>query len=155
MAVLASLHGNDFYYEIGPASSAGLNGTWHQYSVESGSARTVNFIIDEEQVATIDFPLLPSEDPPMAVAEKVATSNELGVLGPVEFRNISYLTVEGWHQVDSLISLNSCGINMNCSDPNLYGVSLEETIRSSQAQAARSKKEANCSGREATYFSVS
>jgi hypothetical protein len=134
-------YGKDFYYEIGPMSSAGLNGTWHQYSIVAGSNHSVVFVLDQEQVAKMGFQLQPSEEPPMIVAEKVTASNELGDLGPVEFRNLEYLEEDGWHAVDSLVSLNSCGINTSCTVENAYGVSSEgpnQIIAGSRGEIRRS-----------------
>jgi hypothetical protein len=117
-------HGNDFYYEIGPATSAGLNGTWHEYSVVPGSNRTIRFDVDQVQVADAGFRLESSREPLMVVAEKVANSNQLGSLGPVEFRGLQYLREDGWHPVNSIISLSSCGFGASCNYTNTYGVTL-------------------------------
>jgi hypothetical protein len=118
--------GNDFYYEIGPARSAGLNGTWHQYSIAPSPNQTIRFLIDGEQVANANFRLESSKEPLMVVAEKVAAPNGLGTLGPVEFRGLEYLERDGWHAVDSLISLISCGLDTSCANVNTYGVTWEE-----------------------------
>jgi hypothetical protein len=117
-------HGNDFYYEIGPAVSAGLNGTWHEYSVVPSSNQTIRFAVDQEQVAYANFRLESSKEPLMAVAEKVAHSSQLGSLGPVEFRDLEYLQEDGWHPVDSIVSLSSCGFDVSCNYANSYGVTL-------------------------------
>ena len=135
------VYGKDFYYEIGPTGSAGPNGTWHQYSIVPGSNHSVVFVLDREEVTKIDFQLQPSGEPPMIVAEKVTASNELGDLGPVEFRNLEYLEEDGWHAVDSLVSLNSCGTNTNCVVENPYGVSSEgpnQIIAGSSGEIRRS-----------------
>jgi hypothetical protein len=131
----------DFYYEIGPASSAGTNGTWHQYSIMQDSNGSAVFVMDGERVAETGFKLRASDEPPTVVAEKVTTSSELGTLGPVEFRNLEYLRENGWHGVDSLISLNGCGMGTSCSGVNTYGVSLEgpnHVIAGSGCQIMRS-----------------
>lgn len=136
-----SVYGKDFYYEIGPTGSAWPNGTWHQYSIVPGSNHSVVFVLDREEVTKIDFQLQPSGEPPMIVAEKVTASNELGDLGPVEFRNLEYLEEDGWHAVDSLVSLNSCGTNTNCVVENPYGVSSEgpnQIIAGSSGEIRRS-----------------
>jgi len=135
------IYGKDFYYEIGPMSSAGLNGTWHQYSIVPGFSHSVVFVLDGGEAAKIDFQLQPSAEPPMMVAEKVTASNELGDLGPVEFRNLEYLKEDGWHAVDSLVSLNSCGTNTNCVVENPYRVSSEgpnQIIAGSSGEIRRS-----------------
>jgi hypothetical protein len=77
----------------------------------------------------------------MILAEKVTASNELGDLGPVEFRNLEYLKEDGWHEVDSLVSLNSCGTFSNCVAQNPYGVASEkpnQIIAGSRGEIRRS-----------------
>lgn len=118
-----NLYTKDFYYEIGPAESAGLNGTWHLYSIVPSSTGRVSFTLDGVNVAAVDFQLTLSEEPPMIVAEK-AGSQEPSNLGSVEFRNMAYLKDDGWHLVDSLVSLIGCGINTMCTRNNPYGVSV-------------------------------
>lgn len=118
-------YGKDFYYEIGPLNSAGSNGTWHQYSITSGADGNLSFLLDSQQVARVGFELQPSKEPPIMMAEKVTTSNEVSSLGPVEFENLSYLNRNDWHVVDSLVSLNGCGTDSDCSTVNPYGVSTE------------------------------
>jgi hypothetical protein len=118
-------YGRDFYYEIGPLNSAGANGTWHQYSITSETDGNLSFLLDSQRVAEVGFQLQPSKEPPMLVAEKVATSNEVGSLGPVEFENLSYSKGNDWRAVDSLVSLNGCGTDSGCSTPNPYGVSTK------------------------------
>jgi hypothetical protein len=120
-----NIYGTDFYYEIGPLNSAGTNGTWHQYSITSGTSGNLSFVLDRQQVASVGFRLQPSKEPPMLVAEKVTTSNEVSSLGPVEFENLSYSKGNDWRAVDSLVSLNGCGIDRGCSTSNPYGVSPE------------------------------
>jgi hypothetical protein len=60
----------------------------------------------------------------MIVAEK-AGSGKADDLGPVEFRNLSYLEEDGWHRVDSLVSLKGCGMNTSCNIENPYGVTAK------------------------------
>jgi hypothetical protein len=117
-------HGTDFYYEIGPTMSAGLNGTWHEYSISPSVNQTIRFDFDQQQVAHANFRLESSKEPLMAVAEKVASSNQLGNLGPVEFRNLKYLRESGWRSVDSIVSLSNCGLGGGCNYTNMYGVTF-------------------------------
>lgn len=116
---------NDFYYEIGPANSAGQNGTWHTYSIVPNSANGWSFLLDGQQVASLAFQCKVSRDPAYFVAEKATNSSALGILGPVEFRNLAYLKEDGWHTVDSLSVIRACGARTDCSIDNPYGVSLE------------------------------
>lgn len=117
-----NLYSKDFDYEIGPAQSAGSNGTWHLYSIVPSPTGGVSFTLDGVNIATINSHIAPSQEPAMMVAEK-AGSGGLGSLGPVEFRNMAYLKEDGWHLVDSLVSLSGCGINSSCPADNPYGVS--------------------------------
>jgi hypothetical protein len=119
-----SVDGQDFYYEIGPENSAGLNGTWHQYEITTGAHQSISFVLDQNQVAEAEFELRPSESPPMVVAEKVTPYSQLGSLGPVEFRDLEYFENQ-WKPVDSLVSLSGCGISVSCTVVNPYGVASE------------------------------
>jgi hypothetical protein len=55
------------------------------------------------------------------VAEQV-TTGPLRRLGPAEFRNMSYLTSDGWQPVQSLTAYVGCAVNTPCTMPNPYGV---------------------------------
>jgi hypothetical protein len=115
---------NDFYYEIGPANSAGENGTWHTYSVLPNSANGWSFLLDSLQVANTTFQWHRSKDSAYVIAEKVTDSSALGSLGPVEFRNLAYLNEDGWHSVDTLYVSKGCSI-YECKIDNPYGISLD------------------------------
>ncbi len=118
--------GHDFYYQIGPAGSAGANGTWHEYKIIPGSDNSWAFEFDHMLVATSQVHAQVSVEPAYITAEKSAISPSLiGNLGPVEFGNLSYLTPDGWRPVDSLISFSNCGQTPACSG-NPYGI---ETLR--------------------------
>jgi hypothetical protein len=115
---------NDFYYEIGPANSVGENGTWHTYSVLPNSANGWSFLLDGLQVANVQFQWHRSKESAHVIAEKVTNSSVLGSLGPVEFRNLGYLSEDGWHSVDTLYVSKGCSI-YECKIENPYGISLE------------------------------
>ena len=115
---------DDFYYGMGPANSAGDNGTWRTFSIIPDSANGWSFALDGDHVDGISFQPVKSKDPAYVVAEKTTDSPVLGDLGPVEFRNLAYLQEDGWHPVDSLIVLRGCGALSDCSIQNPYGVVL-------------------------------
>jgi len=120
-----NLYRPDFYYEIGPGNSAGTNGSWHLYSITPASAPGWTLLLDGQEVARVSFPFGESRDPASIVAEKIAVTQLLGNLGPVEFRNLSYLRNDGWHAVDSLMVLSTCTTGSSCGLNQPYGISLE------------------------------
>ena len=113
--------GTDFYFEIGPAYSAGANATWHNYTVISSSNRTWNFYFDDKLVSSFNVPATLSVDPAYIVAEQTADQNSSTRLEPVEFMNLSYFGHESWHQVDSLVAVSLCSGSESCSAGG-YGI---------------------------------
>lgn len=114
----------DFYGEIGPAGSAGPNGTWHHYQIWPNVANGWNFVLDGQTVWSFNrFQSTTSKDPALVAAEEVTgLPSAGGNLGPVEFRNLEYLTQTGWQQVRSLTAISGCSaISPNCG-PIPYGV---------------------------------
>lgn len=115
--------GHDFYYQIGPAGSAGANSTWHEYKIAASSDDYWTFEFDGTIVATLNVHAQVSSDPAFIVAEKVATSSNLvGNLGPVQFADLSYLMSDGWRSAASLVSFGNCDHNPKCPE-NPYGIS--------------------------------
>jgi hypothetical protein len=121
--------GHDFYYQIGPAGSAGANGTWHEYKIVSSSNNSWIFEFDHVPLSTLNVHAQISSDPAYIAAEKSAISSSLiENLGPVEFANLSYLTPSGWRPVDSLVSFANCGQSPPCAE-NPYGIeSLRQNL---------------------------
>jgi hypothetical protein len=117
------LNGTDVYGEIGPFNSASSNGTWHTYSIVATSNDSWGFFFDGGQISSVSLPASPSDSSVFVVAEQV-TATSLARLGPVQFRNVSYLTLNHWQPVKELRALVGCGINMPCTLPNPYGVSV-------------------------------
>lgn len=115
--------GADYYYGTGESMSAGLNGTWHRYAMYPGLNGSWSFHFDENNVANVSFAAVLSKTPVFVIAEQGTTAS-LARLGPVEFRNISYLTTNGWRPVKSLVAQVGCGANTPCTVPNPYGVSV-------------------------------
>ena len=114
----------EFYFGTGGNGSAGAQGSWHNYRIEPSRQDGWAFIFDGHQVDNFSAHYAPSKDPAYMVAEKVTLSLVPGVLGPVEFRNLAYLTQDGWHNSSALYALVGCGVNPVCI-ANPYGISLE------------------------------
>jgi hypothetical protein len=118
----------DFYYAIGPANSAGPDGAWHLYQILPSATKGWDFVLDGHTVWSFNmFQVTKSKDPPYMVAEEVtSTQSASGSLGPVEFRNLSYL--DGpitWQSVTSLSAISGCGgVYPNCSISIPYGVTV-------------------------------
>jgi hypothetical protein len=98
----------DFYFADGAANSAGPNGQWHLYQIWPNLANGWNFTLDGKTVWSFnDFHATKSRDAAFIVAEEVTTTlSTSGALGPVEFRNLSYLTDYGWQYVASLRAIS-------------------------------------------------
>jgi len=118
-------NGKDFSYEIGPLNSAGLNGTWHDYSIMPNVVGGWSFALDGRQVSYITDAWTKSKDPAYFIAEKGSDSSVLGQLGPVQFRNLAYLKDDGWHYAMALYARVGCAVSTNCSINNPYGVMSE------------------------------
>jgi hypothetical protein len=119
--------GKVFYAGKGPAHSAGLDGSWHTYSIMPNVANGWTFVLDGQPVASMDnFQWTQSRDPVHFVAEKATNSPNFGNLGPVEFRNLQYLKSDGWHSVDALYAIRACAYGAQCVPDIPYGVKLEE-----------------------------
>ena len=115
----------DFYSGIGPANSAGPDGSWHLYQIVPNDANGWTFILDGKPVSSINnFQWFPSRDPLVVVAEEVTSrASASGRLGPVEFRDLSYSKKDGWHQVESLQAISACiSLASSCSIP--YGLNV-------------------------------
>jgi hypothetical protein len=116
----------DEYLQVGPAQSAGLNGTWHTYTLMATPKDTWTFLLDGKAIANLDFKTSISSNRVLVVAEQ-QTTGVPEMLGPVEFRNMSYLTTNGWHATTSLYAYVHCEEdtpNTTCPSPNPYGISV-------------------------------
>jgi hypothetical protein len=117
-----SVNGTDFYAGTGFRNSAGANGIWHKYSLlPAANSSGWVFAFDGAPVGEIDFAPSVSSSSVFIYAEQL-TSLKLASLGPVEFRNISYLTNGGWKPVVALYASIGCGALETCTQPNPYGV---------------------------------
>jgi len=109
----------EYYFQIGPQASAGVNGSTHVYTILPGPSSSWSFALDGRVIANTTFALSRSQDPVLVVAEGSA-SNVTRSLGPVRFDNISYFNGVKWTQVNSLVALSYCGISVGCA-ANQYG----------------------------------
>jgi len=115
----------DFYGGVGSANSVGPDGSWHSYRISPNPAYGWSFILDGQTVSVFNrYGVAKSLDQVHEVAEEVsgsvASSDELG---PVEFRNMSYLAEDYvWQPVTSLSAMSRCTFSANCDIP--YGVSV-------------------------------
>jgi hypothetical protein len=112
---------HDYYSGLGPSDSAGLNGTWHLYSIMPNRQGGWDFILDGKRVSSIALhSWAPSSDPVYIVAEEITSSPKGGgILASVEFRNLAYLKQDGWHQVAALNGLAGCGISRPSCDVSI------------------------------------
>ena len=118
----------DFYYAFGPPNSVGPGGSWHLYEISPNVGEGWGFVLDGKTVWNFTmFQVTKSRDPPYMVAEEVTDiQSASGNLGPVEFRNLSYLDSYGaWQPVTSLSAFSGCGgVDPNCGISIPYGVTL-------------------------------
>jgi hypothetical protein len=115
---------DSYYYQLGPPMSAGANGTWHSYSIVPFHDRHGSgweFRLDGEYVSSFGAPTSVSKNPIYVAAEHVTTEPPAR-LGPVEFRDLRFLTSNGWKSVEALYALNGCGEGTPCNFDNPYGV---------------------------------
>jgi len=118
------------YYPPGTASSAsvwfgkegdsvGPNGTWIKFSVAVSSGTTWSAYVDDRAVGSVDLHTTWATDMPYAMAEVAGTTRLDNVLGPVEFRNLSYRDSNGlWHLASSAREL--CCYGAGSSQPYTY-----------------------------------
>jgi hypothetical protein len=92
-----------FLGEVG--STIGQNGTWVRFSITSrGSAWSA--YVNEKQVGSADLGVANSTIGPYASAEVAQVREADNVLGPVEFRNLTYRDTHlAWHNVASAVAL--------------------------------------------------
>jgi len=118
----------DFYYALGPANSTRPDGSWHLYQILPNVDNGWSFVLDGQTVWSFNmFHVSKSKDPAYMVAEEVTrTQSASGILGPVEFRNLSYWDgYKTWQPVRSLSAISGCGgVNPNCSIGVPYGVTV-------------------------------
>ena len=114
------------YTQIGPSMSAGADGTWHTFTISGASNRSWSFILDGEEVASLNVTPAIATDNPYVAAEAV-TTQEPGQLGPVRFQNISYLSSGVWRPVVFLKTFEICGSPQSplaCPYANPYNATL-------------------------------
>ncbi len=116
--------GNDqFYGGIGPDGSAGMNGTFNNYSFQSnGNVWTVYF--NGQPIGSIDLGASQSGiNSPTAIGELADTSINTQTMKRVMFKNLDFYSNEGPKAVPVGYSLISYGKDSSTRLRNLYGVS--------------------------------
>jgi hypothetical protein len=116
-----------FDSQTGAGGSAGLNNTWHSYSIEYVPKRGWVFSFDGVQVGVSRINMTQTGGIAyFSVLNEPSFNGEWPALGSIEFRNLAYLKPDGWHEVNSLKALVVCVIesynvpNSSCDVP--YGV---------------------------------
>jgi hypothetical protein len=120
---------------IGPEGSAGPVGSWHNYTLVSNGAGVWSFYLDGRKLgSTPDLGGSAAADSgnnaPAAIAEVASASSNTDVIGPGEFRNLSFrTTVTGWQLVSSAKSFIWYGNGTPRNPPpNPYGVREVEGV---------------------------
>jgi hypothetical protein len=113
-----------FYFSWGHLGSVATNGTWNSYVIMPDAGGGWQFLVDGQRVSTANFTSQPSRDDVRMTAEKSGFSATPGPLGPVEFRNLTYLREDAWHSVTALYAYAFCLGGENCP-PVTYGVALD------------------------------
>jgi len=117
--------GHDFYYEIGPADSVGVNGSWHDYSIVRSGPQW-DFLLDNVVVGNLTAIASLSRDPPLILAEKTGSDQLVGSLGPVAFQGLEYFKQNEWRSVESLLVVRSCSPTQTCTLDQPFGVAVAD-----------------------------
>jgi hypothetical protein len=125
-----SAYGKDFFFGIGLTNSVGVDKSWHQYAIIPNTKDGWNFNLDGKIVDSITNHYGPSKYAASFVAEKGSSTPTLTGLGPVEFRNLAYLTHDDagyvWHFAKSLYAIVGCAYGMQCTSIP-YGVASDHS----------------------------
>ena len=125
---------------IGPEGSAGPIGSWHSYSMISDGNGIWSFYMDNQRLGTSPGPgglyYLGSgasdtgSHPPAALAEVAQTINDKDIIGPAEFKDLSFETVAGnWQRAPVGIVHIGLGAHSATNLPNPYSVVEVEAIQ--------------------------
>ena len=113
----------DYYWGIGPTNSVGYNGTWHTYSIVASINGTGwSFQLDGKEVDRLLSPPRTGSHVRFIAEKGFSSQQSKGRLGPVEFRNLSYLKADGWHLAGTLTAIVICVPQCNIS--NHFGVAV-------------------------------
>ncbi|MGC8648217.1 MAG: hypothetical protein ACP5SJ_01825 [Candidatus Micrarchaeia archaeon] len=114
--------GSSFYGGIGGNASAGLNGTFNNYSFSS-SGNTWNFYFNGNFVGSADLGTSSSgPNPPTAFAEYADAESNNQYMYPVLFKNMAFLQNGVFKLVPKGYSYVGYGKGSDTVLPNLYGV---------------------------------
>lgn len=113
----------NFLGAIGPDGSAGVNGTFNNYSFYS-QGDTWFFKINNDVVGTVILPVSSSgENSPVAFGEVANTSTNQQHIRDVAFYNFSFYKSGSWMHVGKGLSYSGYGVGSLQYIPDLYGVS--------------------------------
>lgn len=98
-----------FTIHLGSVDSGllGLNGTWHDYEI-AFTNQYWTFNLDGVPVDALTIATPQNSESVYFAGQKATPSGTWQNFGVVEFRNLTYLKNDGWHQVDSLHVTVSC-----------------------------------------------
>ncbi len=122
---------------IGRESSVGPIGSWHNYTLASNNGGTWSFFVDGRNVGTtLDLGGTAAgnsgSNAPAAIAEVAQASSNTDIIGPGEFKNLSFRTAgNGWLQVpqgNSFIWYGKGSFANGPPPPNPYGAREAEGI---------------------------
>jgi hypothetical protein len=113
---------NTFYGEIGPSGSAGLNGTFHNYSFNS-SGDVWNFWFDGQNIGSINLGTSSSgSNPLLSIAEYADTNSNNYLMPDIIFKNMQVYNGRYYVPVSQAYSFVNYGKGSEESLPNPYGV---------------------------------
>ncbi len=115
-------NGSAFLGSIGPNDSAGAQGSFNTYAMNS-SGTVWNFYFNGQNVGSVDIGTAQSgANPPTAIGELAATNTNSQYMNPVMFKNLKYFFNGGFIQVPVAYSTISYGKGSNTSLQNPYGI---------------------------------
>jgi hypothetical protein len=115
---------------IGPENSAGPMGSWHNYTLSSNNDGTWSFYLDQQPLGTTpnlggSAAANSGSNAPAALAEVAGASSNTDIIGPGEFKNLSFRTAgSAWKPVasaNSFIWYGKGSFSNGSPPPNPYG----------------------------------
>ena len=115
-------NGSSFLGGIGSNGSAGQEGTFNTYAMNA-SGDIWTFYFNGQAIGSVNMGTANSgENPPTAIGELAAASDNSQYMNPVEFKNLKYFYDGTFFQVPVAYSTISYGKGSDTSLPNMYGV---------------------------------
>ncbi len=118
----SNYNGSSFLGGIGPNDSAGQNGSFNTYSMNS-SGDVWSFYFNGQKIGSANMGTANSgANPPSALGELAEVYDNSQYMNPVEFKNLKYFDNGEFIQVPVAYSTISYGKGSDTLLPNLYGV---------------------------------